>query len=399
MKKTVLLLILIMSFGMSGKAQIAPLHIKYFGFALVDYYIDDPNDSVFLDNYIFEVDSFSNIAQMYVRNYYDTIISRVNLMDAHCVRPVIDISAVFYFTADSNAPSGKNYDLHPDYVSRWNTFRTTNISVLDSNKIAAFYIMDEPYWNGLDFNELNQTCVLVKQDFPEIPLMFIEAWPVVDSVVVPVDIDLLGFDKYGVYDVSTDSDYIARLEIIKNKRNKSSQKIMLVMDVQWVDHYATALGWTQDTLKYVVQNYYNLAVADTDIVGIAGFTWPGLAPGWLGARSLPESVKNKNIVIGNMIKANYNPCSPLPVHYPESANNNLMVFPNPAENFINFSRQGSTDELNIAIYNVMGQETYRHVFKNQHLSIDLTDWIRGFYYYTIFNNKGYFISGGVFICH
>jgi hypothetical protein len=396
--KKIIILIILLSIFLEAKTQTAPSHLKYFGFALVDYYIDDPNDTLFMDNYVMEVDSFTNIAQMYVNNYFDTIISRVQFMADHCVKPVIDISSVFYFLSDNQAPSGRNYDLHPDFETRWNTFSSNNVSVLDTNIVAALYMMDEPYWNGLDFNEFNQACSLVKLSYPTIPLMFIEAWPIVDSVIVPESIDLLGFDKYGVFDVSTDTEYLEILTTLKSKRSHSSQKIILVIDDQWVDHYGSVLGWSQDTIEHVVQNYYNLAVIDTSIIGLAGFTWPGLAPGWLGARSLPVGVKNKNIEIGKMIKANNDPCNQQNGVLNNFTNNNISLFPNPAENSIQFQNINIKDELNVRIIDLLGREKINATLNYTDNIIEISGFENGIYIYMLMSKKGDILSTGKFIC-
>src|ERR1051326_2852842 len=148
-------------------------------------------------------------------------------------------------------------------------FKNANASVLDSSKIGMIYVVDEPTWNGVTFGELDTVCTLLKNDLPGIPLIFVEAWPVLNSLQVPTSMDFIGFDRYGIYDVSTDTTFLNQLATLKSKRSVTDQKIFLVVDDQYTSGYASN-GWSQDTMQYVVQHYYDLAVADTSIIGLAG---------------------------------------------------------------------------------------------------------------------------------
>ncbi|HIP31372.1 MAG TPA: hypothetical protein EYG86_01275, partial [Crocinitomicaceae bacterium] len=170
MKQLQLLLVTIL-FSNLSVAQTAPAHLNYFGFALIDCLWDDPQDAGNTNNYIAEVDSFSNIAHMCVYDYIDDIETRVDLMNTHCVQPLVHIQSVFYERVDANGLSGDNYDLIANFTSRWNTFKTINATSLNNSKIAGFYIMDEPFWNGITFSELDSACAIVKADFPNIPIM------------------------------------------------------------------------------------------------------------------------------------------------------------------------------------------------------------------------------------
>ena len=64
--------------------------------------------------------------------------------------------------------------------------------------IGAFYLADEPAWNGISAADLRQAADLVKATFPTTPLMLIEAAPALGALVVPRSVDLIGFDQYGV---------------------------------------------------------------------------------------------------------------------------------------------------------------------------------------------------------
>ena len=329
-----------------------PSRLKYFGFAFVDCGIDDPNDTVANTNYTTEVDSFSNIAELHFDNYTDTIIGRVNLMNNHCMKPILSVSSAFVYLANSNGPSGSNYDLYPDYLNRWNTFKTINASVLNSNQIEMIYVCDEPTWNGVTFGELDTICTTIHNDFPNIPLIFVEAFTEVSNVQIPTTVTWVGFDHYGIADVSTDPNYLNWLHILESRRSTPNQKIMLVFDDEWNAGYWPA-GWQPDTMEQVFSHYYDLALADTNVIGLAGFTWPGIAPGWLGARSLPQHVIDKTVQIGKMIKENYSPCSATAI-IEEQPDNTISAYPNPFNNAITVS-VGEDHPAEEKLYDIFGR--------------------------------------------
>ncbi|TAL56739.1 MAG: T9SS type A sorting domain-containing protein [Bacteroidetes bacterium] len=378
-KKTVFTVLTIL-IAYNVYTQTAPSHLKYFGFAHIDCGLDDPNDAQATTNYISEIDSFSNIAHMCVEDYADTIISRVNLMNNHCVKVSLAVSNIFLFLADTNGPSGSNYNLYSDYLTRWNTFKNTNAAVLNDSQIISFYVCDEPTWNGVAFGELDAICSLIKADFPNIPISFVEAYTEVNNVQVPTTADWIGFDRYGVYDVSVDSAYLSELAVIKSKRSAPSQKIILIFDAQWYSGFWPA-GWQPDTMEHVVQHYYDLAAADTNIVAMAGFTWPGIAPGWLGARSLPQNVINKTIQIGNMIKANYSPCNMTGIDNNENSEEIAVVYPNPTRGA--FTITTKEKGCSVVIFNLLGEQLYSSRINSGKSEINLSNQPGGIYFITL----------------
>ena len=45
------------------------------------------------------------------------------------------------------------------------------------DKVGAFYLLDEPQWRGASPAELRTATQLIKQTFPGIPVMMVEAGP------------------------------------------------------------------------------------------------------------------------------------------------------------------------------------------------------------------------------
>ncbi|MBL1280999.1 MAG: T9SS type A sorting domain-containing protein [Fluviicola sp.] len=361
-------------------AQTAPAHLKYFGFALIDCLWDDPQDAGNTTNYIAEVDSFSNIAHMCIYDYLDNITTRVNLMNSYCVQPLVHIQSVFYERVDANGLSGDNYDLIANFSSRWNTFKTINASSLNNSKIAGFYIMDEPFWNGVTFAELDTICAIVKADFPTIPIMIIEASPVISLMQIPTSVDWLSMDQYGIPSPHTDPGYLANIALLKSKRSTSTQEIFLTIDDQWLPYYGTA-GFAPDSVAFMVQNYYNLAVADTSIIGLLGYVWPGGLddPGHLGVRNLPQNVIDKNIEIGQLIKANYNPCL---AGLNEESVQTIEVYPNPANDEVSFILEKGV--YIISIVNLTGEKVIeKELISTGEVTINLDKINSGVYFYEV----------------
>ncbi|MBA3705407.1 MAG: T9SS type A sorting domain-containing protein [Bacteroidetes bacterium] len=378
--KKIILIICINLLILQAFCQTAPTHLKYFGFALVDMLWDDPHDASTITNYIAEVNSFSNIAQLGVYDYTDNIIARVNLMNSKCVKPIVSFQSIFYQTIDTIAPSGNHIALFTNYVARWNFFKTVNATILNSSKIGAFYVVDEPVWNGLSFYEFNAVCDMIKTDFPNIPLFFVEAKPALSSLKIPTTIDWIAFDDYGIFNPLTSISYNNDMDTLKSKRSNPNQKIVLVIDDQWMPYYGAA-GYSPDTIRYMVQNYYNLAASDTEIIGMIGYLWPGGLddPGQLGVRDMPQSVINKNVEIGTMIKANYSPCSTTGLTDFSNVSSQFNIYPNPGNDKLFISLYNS-DETEIKIFNVFGQEVFKQTLTSpQTIEINIEHLQSGVY--------------------
>jgi Secretion system C-terminal sorting domain len=366
-------------FSFRAQAQPAPNHLKYFGFVAIDCLYDDPLDASNTTNYISEVDSFSNINHMCVFDPTENMVARVNLMNSHCVKPILDVQSIFFEYVDTLGPSGANYDLHPNYNSRWLAFMSLNSAVLNANKIGCFYIADEPFWNGISYAEINTVCTVLKSSYPTIPLLMIEAYTMVNAMQVPPAMDWVGFDRYGSYDPQTDPDFQDNLDTLKSKFTSTNQKIFLVIDDQWYPEYQTILGWSQNTMADIVHNYYDLAVSDPDIIGLIGYIWPGGldGPSHHGVRNMTPTMINKNVEIGQWIKANYSPCGTANVDENELIQEPIFLFPNPSDGLINFQNNRSQERAEI--YNAFGQLLKKIELNQGDNTMDLSDLTNGLY--------------------
>jgi hypothetical protein len=287
----------------------APAHLKYFGHFFVDVEVDDPHDTTNKMNFTDEIASSSNLAQMTAYFAGQDLRARIKSMNDLCVKPFLSLQEVFFDRIDAAAPSGTRFALVSDYQNRWETFKTTNAGSLEASSIGAFYLVDEPVWNGVTFGDLETIAQLVKSDFPSVPTLIVEAKPVLDSLRVPTSIDWIGFDHYGVFKPSTDASFLGLVATLKSKRLTPDQKLFLVIDDQWTPEYGK-LGVSASQMSATIQDYYDLAASDPEIAGLLGYRWAGsLGDSAIGVRDMPQNIIDLNVSLGKRVKANNSPCS------------------------------------------------------------------------------------------
>jgi hypothetical protein len=286
-------------------SDLAPGHLKHFGFYLVNTGVPDPNDRVKKTNYTDEVSAFTNLNQYAVFYPTQPIAADLKSMVSACTKPFISVELLFWYRADSNAPSGNRYALHGDWRERWALFKSTNSASLSAANIGAFYIADEPVWNGIPFAELDAVTQLIKGDYPDISTFYVEAQPVLDSMQVPTSMDWIGFDRYAMFNPAVNSSYLADLAKLKSRRS-NNQKIVIISETKWEPYYRQTFGLSPADMGATIQSYYDLAAGDTDVIGLIGYLWPGGfdSPGSLGARNLPGQIQEVMKDQGRKIKKN-----------------------------------------------------------------------------------------------
>lgn len=281
-----------------------PTHIKYFGFTLIDTYWDDPTDNLLKTNYIDEVFGFSNVADILVVNPSDTIVARMTEMNNLQVKCILHLSEIFFELIGTSSPSGAEYGLRTDYQSRWDEFMNVNYLQVNQDLIQSFYIGEEPTWNGISFSELKSATDYVKLTIPTIPIMIIEAYPIIDQLQVPNSVDWIGFDHYLIKDPKSNVDYLSELSNLKSKFTNAEQKLVIIMDT----HYISSLhgdfgGIALNEMDKVANSYFELAKSEPKTIAILGYFWPSGFdnPESIGARNMPENIKENYIRIGKEI--------------------------------------------------------------------------------------------------
>ncbi|MEO1515495.1 MAG: hypothetical protein AAFV95_10790 [Bacteroidota bacterium] len=279
-------------------------HIEYFGFTLVDTYWDDPSDSEVKTNYADEIHPFCNMADLIMIQPTDDIVQRVELLHSLDMKALIHMNELFFELVDGNGPSGANYDLRKNYEDRWCDFITVNKSILNKEKIGTFYVGEEPTWNGISFEELDIVTNLIKADYPDIPVMIIEAFPVLDQLQIPEQADWIGFDHYFIKNPRTSPQFQREWRTIKSKRSHPSQRFVLIMDTHYIDWAHGDFGGIElDEMDDVANNYYDLAKEEEDVIGLIGYFWPNGfdIPESIGARGMPQDIKEEYERIGKEI--------------------------------------------------------------------------------------------------
>jgi len=266
-------------------------HLKYFGFAITDCGT----------NYTNQVDDFVNLIDMCPADLsnLETRVSS-NIMNENKV--LIHLQALFINAiADASSPSGFRYELLDNYEALFSEWAENN-AFLSSETVAAFDFADEPAWNQMNMTDLAIVAARIKVSFPNIPLMVIEAPDVINQLIITNDIDWVGFDRYATIDPKNDLEYLQRLNLIKSKRTNPNQKLVLIMESQWLDFYTEA-GFEESILIDMANSYYALAKSETDVIALISYLLPSGfdAPDQKGYFDLLPEVKTTIRDIGSQI--------------------------------------------------------------------------------------------------
>lgn len=279
-------------------------HLKFFGFTLIDTYWDDPTDGKNKMNYIDEVASFSNVADMLVIGPKDNLVERMKQMERYQMKAILHLHGLFFEQTGTTGPSGVKFSLRTDFQNRWDEFVQVNDLQTNQNLIQAFYMGEEPTWNGISYKELKSATDYVDQQFPGLPIMVIEAYPILDQLQVPTSVDWIGFDHYFVKDPVTNPDYQQEWALIKSKLSSSHQRLVIIMDSHYIPEIHGELAHIAlEEMGEVAQSYYQLAKSDPSVIALLGYFWPNGfdVPESIGARGMPKSVMDEYARIGKAI--------------------------------------------------------------------------------------------------
>lgn len=208
-----------------------PSNLKYFG--VVGAFADDTNDFENYKKNVIGTLKMGNLQFVEVKVFDDPAKTKFELrrrMDFALQFPVaavLSVSNVFWST---RVPG----ELRRDRDVQWQAV----VEVLQSyprSRIAAFYLLDEPFWNAkaLGISEpqmyawLSNFGAQIKAAFPESKLTFVEAYPLVNpSLRWPDVFDWVGADCY-VEDCGGGKSIFDLYSILKPKL-KSHQKFVMI---------------------------------------------------------------------------------------------------------------------------------------------------------------------------
>ncbi|MFK8038791.1 MAG: hypothetical protein AB8B74_10910 [Crocinitomicaceae bacterium] len=278
-------------------------NLQHFGFTLIDVSWDDPTDKSAKVNYLDEVKASSNLADILVVEPTDDIQSRIQSMASSEVKAIIHLNEIFFEnTGTGGTTSGFIYQLRSDYQTRWDEFILVNKLVENANQVAALYIGEEPAWNGISEADFTLATNYAKQTVPEIPILLVEAFAIVEDMYIPKSVDWVGFDHYFLKKPSENDEFLNEISTMKSKMGVH-QRILLILDSHWIKIAHGSSGIAKADMDVVARDYYNMANEDTTVIGILGYYWPNgfEFKGALGARGLPDNVQVEYQQIGKSI--------------------------------------------------------------------------------------------------
>lgn len=280
----------------------APDHLQFFGFALVDVFWDDPSDRALVSNYIEEVAPFCNIADMLVVEPSDNIVDRLSFFSASNVKAIIHLNFLLFEQVGNDAPSGANFDLRKDFRQRWDGFVAVNDLANRADEIQAFYIGEEPTWNGISFEELQAASNYVKASMPGVKILVVEASASLAQLQVPETVDWVAFDHYFIADIETSKAFQSELALLKSRRTAAHQKVVLIPDAHFIPLVHGHFGVERNDMAKIAEAYYRVAAKDSDIVGLLAYFWPSGFddPTAIGTRQM-EDVREVYSRIGKAI--------------------------------------------------------------------------------------------------
>jgi hypothetical protein len=149
--------------------------------------------------------------------------------------------------------------IRPDYESFWSKTAEQITPYID--RVEAFYMIDEPYLNGVSKKDLGTAIAAVKAKFPQKPVMVVFAVPsLTPSFAVPAGADWLGFDCYEPIGV------VAKHMRFLRSKLQSHQRLFLVPQ-----SFLNKAAPTDEELAKLNLRYYELASSDPLVIGLLNF--------------------------------------------------------------------------------------------------------------------------------
>jgi hypothetical protein len=170
----------------------------------------------------------------------------------------------FFKGCDSeNDPVCGLYDNHRE---RWQ--RLANVVKPHLDKVAAFYLKDEPYHLGASYQDIRTSAQVIKETFPALPVMMVEAGPkVTTSMRVPPEVDWVGFDWY----CRTTAEIEPTLRVLESVAD-SGQQLFLMPQTTPLAACGTKAGYQTDAeLAALQEDYVRLAARHPRVTGLMGF--------------------------------------------------------------------------------------------------------------------------------
>jgi hypothetical protein len=144
-------------------------------------------------NHLPEVAGRSTLNHLLISDYARYV---PETLDA-CAPASCVVYAGFEFFTGCETKDSPACRLHDAYQTRWRNLAAA-ITAKPSrlHRVAAFYLLDEPYHRGAKAADLATAARLIKTTFPGTKVMLVEAGYKVPTMTVPDEVDWVGFDEY-----------------------------------------------------------------------------------------------------------------------------------------------------------------------------------------------------------
>jgi hypothetical protein len=207
------------------------------------------------------------------------------------------------------------FNLRSDYLSSWNTQIVGPVKAAGIQNIAAFYPLDEPYWNAATAAKtgngptpaqmkanLETVNALIRSTFPGVPIAVIFAYPSVNAALtIPQGYDWIGVDCYGPFnscgdDVNGRKSIPEYFQILGSKVTQGQR--LLAVPSAFLDSSNTSNS-AQIALGSQIDAYMEMVSNNSLFVGVMPFLWQDSGT-LTGTANLPI-LKAKYFEIGQSI--------------------------------------------------------------------------------------------------
>ncbi|MFC7723276.1 hypothetical protein [Nonomuraea recticatena] len=156
--------------------------------------------------------------------------------------------------------------LYANHRERWQ--RLADVVRPHLSKVAAFYLKDEAFHRGASYQDVRTSAQVIKEEFPSVPVMMVEAGPKVTSAMrVPPEVDWVGFDWY-CRSAAEIEPTLNTLESI----TAPDQELFLMPQAAPLKACGTKPGYQTDAeLADLQWDYVKLAERHPRVTGLMGF--------------------------------------------------------------------------------------------------------------------------------
>lgn len=282
-------------------------HLQYYG------YVGGADD----DSALSKTFGYTNFAAISgTANPADTFVrDRVTALAQKGSKAVIDLGLVLW--CDYYGDHTWRY-LCSDWLSRWSQWKTTNASILTSDKVLAFSIRDEPFNYNVSMSQFEQAAAQVKADLPWAKLYVTESACVIaydNCGIFPhsgafnsyhgtlPNIDWIGVDDYAIHP-ATDTTFQSALTVMRYKF--PGKQWIYVMDGWWSTDHQRVFG-SQANMGTVAREWYNVAHNDFNAVLLGVFGWQTYS------KDYPCNALSEQVSIGREVTGKVRPQTAAPV--------------------------------------------------------------------------------------